>query len=141
MKTYKNLKFCNNSDLYMKFSSIFSVSYMSDSKWRKALGAIADAGLRLERATWKFIDSDRLCEWGIPHRSDLLPTRLSDGRFQLVEYKWIEWIHFPRRWRPVADVDYWIAQDLEGLTRVLESSGHFHFADDEQGLTLFGYRR
>lgn len=131
----------HTATLYVRFASSLSVSYMSDAKWRKVLGAIADAALPLERATWKFIDSDHLHEWGVPRRSDLLPTRLTDGRFQPVEYKWIEWIRFPRRWRPVADADYSVAQDLEGVKRVLEATGRFHYVEDEQGLTLFGYGR
>ncbi len=128
-------------DPYERSSAALSVSYMSDTKWRKALGAIADAALQLERATWKFIDSEHLHEWGVPRRSDLLPTRLADGRFQPVEYKWIEWIRFPRNWRPVADAGYSVTQDLDGLKRVLAASGRFHYVEDEQGLTLFGYGR
>jgi hypothetical protein len=128
-------------DPYQRASAALSVSYMSDTKWRKALGAISDAGLQLERATWKFIDSEHLHDWGIPCRSAPLPTRLADGRFQPVEYKWIEWIRFPRDWRPVADAGYSVAQDLDGLKRVLAAIGSFHYVEGERGLTLFGYGR
>ncbi len=128
-------------DLYERASAALSVSYMSDTKWRKALGAIADAGLELQHATWKFIDSEHLHDWGIPRRADLLPTRLADGRFQPVEYKWIEWIRFPRNWRPVANAGYSVAQDIEGLKEALAAVGSFHYVEDEQGLTLFGYGR
>jgi len=128
-------------DPYERFASAFSISYMSNAKWRKALGAIADAALPLERASWKFIDSQHVHDWGVPRRTDLLPTGLADGRFQPVEYKWIEWIHFPRCWRPITDVGHSVAQDLDGLKRVLAASGSFHLVEDEQGVTLFGYIR
>lgn len=124
---------------YERFASAFSASYMSDAKWRKALGAIADAELHLEGARWKFIDSELLHEWGVPRRADLLPTRLADGRFQPVEYRWIEWIQFPRDRRPIAGSDYSVPQDVEDLKRVLEETGRFHYREDELGLTLFGY--
>jgi hypothetical protein len=140
-KAKADLVWAPHRDPYEKASAAFSVSFMSDTKWRKALGAIADSGLRLERATWKFIDSEHLHEWGVPRRSDLLPTRLADGRFQPVEYKWIEWIRFPRNWRPVTDAGYSVAQDVEGLKRVLAAIGCFHYMEDELGLTLFGYGR
>jgi len=128
-------------DPYERFASAFSISYMSDTKWRKALGAIADAALQLERASWKFIDSEHVYDWGVPRRTDLLPTGLADGRFQPVEYKWIEWIRFPRCWRQMADVGHSVTQDLEGLKRVLAAIGSFHLVEDEQGVTLFGYGR
>jgi hypothetical protein len=128
-------------DPYDRARAAFSASYMSDAKWRKAFGAIAGAGLHLDQAEWKFIESERLFDWGVPRLSDLLPTRLADGRFQPVEYKWIEWIRFPRAWRPIAKVADTITQDIEGLKQVLEAAGKFHYVEDEQGLTLFGYGR
>jgi hypothetical protein len=140
-KLKSDIDWVPHRDPYERASAALSVSYMSDAKWRKALGAIADAGLQLERATWRFIDSEHLHEWGVPCRSDLMPTQLTDGRFQAVEYKWIEWIRYPRNWRPVADAGYSVAQDIEGLKRVLAVLGSFHYVEDEQGLTLFGYGR
>lgn len=140
-KSKRDIEWTQHRDPYERAAAGLSISYMSDAKWRKALGAIADAGIQLERATWKFIDSEHLHDWGVPRRADLLPTRLADGRFHPEEYKWIEWIRFPRRWRPIADVNHWVEQDLEGLKRALTAAGRFHHVEDVLGLTLFGYGR
>jgi len=128
-------------DPYERAVAALSVSYMSDAKWRKVLGAIADAGIELRRAVWKFVDSEQLFDWGVPCRSHLLATRLADGRFQPVEYKRIEWIRFPRHGRPDAASGDLVAQDIDGLKRVLAACGQVHYTEDEQGLTLYGYGR
>ncbi|WP_435017868.1 hypothetical protein TA3x_005489 [Tundrisphaera sp. TA3] len=136
----QEIRWTPRRDPYERAVAAFSASFMSDAKWRKALGAIADAGLGLRWATWKFIDEDRLYDWGVPTRRDLLPTGLADGRFQPEEYRWIEWIRFPRSGPPTGDGDP-VAQDLDGLKRVLAAIGHFRIEEDERGLTLFGYGR
>lgn len=140
-KSEPNISWTPRTDSYERSAAALSASYMSDTKWLKVFGAIADSGLHLEGATWKFIDSERLHVWGVPCRSDLLADRLTDGRFQLVEYKWIEWIRFPPSWHPVAGIGDSVPQDIETLGRVLESAGRFHYVVGEEGLTLFGYRR
>lgn len=124
---------------YERNMKAFSVSYMSNAKWYKMFQAIASARLSITKATWKFISSEHLFNDGVPDLHDLLPSRLADGRFQPVEYKQIEWILFPRVWRPRADVGYEVSQDIKGLNRVLEAVGQFQTVEDERGLTIFGY--
>jgi hypothetical protein len=72
---------------YAKARAGFSVTYMSNAKWYKMFKAIAIANLGLARMQWKFIDSDRLYDWGVPGVQDLLPDRLADGHFQPIEYR------------------------------------------------------
>ena len=119
----------------------FSVSYMSNAKWYKVFQAIAIAQLGITRATWKFISSEHLFNDGVPSLHDLLPSRLADGSFQPVEYKQIEWILFPRIWRPRAEVGYEVLQEIEGLGKVLESVGQLQTVKDGRGLIVFGYGR
>lgn len=126
-------------DEYERASAVFSASYMSNAKWQKVLTAIAQADLKIEKALWKFIESDHLFDYGVPRQYDLLPTRFADGRFQPVEYKWIEWVHFPCHRHLIAGVGYTIPQDIEGLKQVLIGAGQFQYAEDEEGLTLYGY--
>jgi hypothetical protein len=112
---------------------------MSNAKWYKVLGAIAAAKLNVTRSVWKFIHSEHLYEDSTPAPHQLLPERLADGVFQPVEYKWIEWIRFPRQWRPRPDVGHEVPQDIEGLKRVLEATAELQLVEDDQGLTIFGY--
>ncbi|AMV40599.1 hypothetical protein [Planctomyces sp. SH-PL62] len=128
-------------DAYRRLAWDAKASCMSDARWRKVLGAIADAELGLCHASWKFLDSDQLHDWGVPDRNHILPSRLADGRFQPEEYRWIEWIHFPRSWHPDPASAFAYEQDLEGLKRVLDSVGKLQVREDERGLTLFGYVR
>ena len=108
-------------DPYERCSSQFRVSYMSNAKWHKALVAIANAApdLNVTRSMWKFIDTDTLYFYPVPAVYHLLPERLADGVFQPVEYKWIEWIQFPRQWRPRPNVGYQVSQDVDALKHIL----------------------
>lgn len=122
-------------------ASNFRVSYMSNAKWYRVLEAIAAAELDVTRSVWKFIDSDYLYRYPVPASYQLLPSRLADGAFQPVEYKWIEWIRFPRERRLRPDVGYEVPQDIEGLKRVMEATAELQIFEDEQGLTIFGYAK
>ena len=126
---------------YARARAAFRVAYMSNAKWYKVLKTIALADLRLAGAEWKFTDSDRLYHWGVPRVQDLLPDRLADGRFQPVEYKWIEWIRFPRSYRPDPSREVEVEQDLEGLRQVLATVGRLQIEHEPGHLTLLGYGR
>lgn len=130
-----------DADRYAKARTAFSVAYMSDAKWYKVFKAIATANLGLAVAEWKFIDSDRLFSWGVPEVQDLLPDRLADGRFPPTEYKWIEWLRFPRHYRPDPSREVSVEQDLAGLRQVLVTVGKLQIESEPGHLTLFGYGR
>jgi hypothetical protein len=117
----------------------FSASYMSNTKWRKVLSAIAESELDLRKATWKLIDSDELLDWGVPIVNPHFP--IMAGVAQSVEYRLIEWIRFPKRWCRITDVGFAESQDIAGLKRVLEEAADVCLKEDEEGLTLFGYSR
>ncbi|BDI33556.1 hypothetical protein CCAX7_56070 [Capsulimonas corticalis] len=131
---------------YARLAAQFGASYMSSAKWFKVLTAIAQSRLHLQRATWKFIDSDRLFPWPPPGAHELELTHLADcGSFPPIEYKWIEWISFPRTWselpdpkRPQQTVSG--AQDIDALARLLDATAQTQYIIDDDGLTLFAYR-
>jgi hypothetical protein len=83
---------------YQKCVGRFSVSHMSNAKWRRVFHAIADVvGTAELRSEWKHIDSDYIdVHHRMPQHGDLQDNRFNDGAFQPYEYKWIEWIRFPR---------------------------------------------
>jgi len=128
-------------DAYDRARSAFSVAHMSNAKWRKVLRAIATADLRLTRSEWKCIDSEHIMVHGIPRETDILEQRFADGQFLPTEYKWFEWVRFPRTYRPDSRSSYEVVQDIEGLRRVLENCGRLCIQVNESGLSLYAYGR
>jgi hypothetical protein len=137
----KHLWWTPHQDPYRRARAAFAVAHMSNAKWRKVLRAIATADLGVGYLEWKFIDSEQVKGHGLPRLTDILENRFADGRFLPFEYKWIEWIRFPRRYRPYPGETYEVTQDVEGLKQVLEGCGQLRLDLDERGLTLFAYGR
>lgn len=77
----------------------------------------------------------------IPRLTDITENRFADGQFQPFEYKWIEWVSFPRTYRPYDGEVYEVSKDIEGLPRVLDNCGRLQIQTDESGLTLWAYGR
>jgi hypothetical protein len=137
----KHIVWIPHQDPYKRARAEFSVAHMSNAKWRKVLRAIATCELQLSRSEWKCIDTDHVMIQGIPQLRDIMENRFADGPFQPVDYKWLEWVRFPRTYRPYPGEVYEVAQDVDGLKRVLESCGKLQLRLDEDGLTLFAYGR
>jgi hypothetical protein len=130
-----------HQDPYQRARAAFAVAHMSNAKWRKVLRAIATTDLGLTRSEWKCIDSDHVLVHAIPRLADILENRFADGQFQPFEYKWIEWVRFPRSYRPHCGEVYEVRQDVEGLKHLLQACGKLRLIFDEAGLTLFAYER
>ena len=138
------LRWTPHRDPYERALEPFRVSYMSNAKWRKVLVAIATTGLDIRRSVWKYIDGKdpTVDDRRMPPLHHVLRTGLGDlAPVGPVEYKWIEWIHFPRTWHPVPSVGHTEAQDLEPLKRLLAETVQLHVEENEEGITLFGYGR
>jgi hypothetical protein len=130
-----------SKDPYARARATFVVAHMSNAKWRKVLRAIATAEMRLSRSEWKCIDSDHVSVHSIPRVTDILERRFADGQFTPFEYKWIEWVRFPRAYRPYRGTAYEVVQDIDGLKQLLDTCGKLCLAVDDSGLTLFAYGR
>jgi hypothetical protein len=137
----KQVAWTPHQDPYMRARAAFSVAHMSNAKWRKVLRAIATANLRLTRSEWKCIDSDHVMVHGMPRVTDIMERRFADGQFLPTEYKWFEWVRFPRTYRPDSRSAFEVVQDIEGLRQVLDTCGRLCIHIDENGLTLYAYGR
>ncbi len=108
-------------------SQRFTVSCMSDAKWRKTFRTLAALEPRPHTCRWKFVGDERTFETSLPTFHDLEDTHLVDGRFQPFVYKDIEWIEI---------VTGNQAQVIDALTRV----GAFEIEVTADGVRLYGYR-
>jgi len=132
----------DEDEKYLLKAHKYAVSYMSDSKWRKLFTAVDEAGIKIERAVWRFIASDHAFNWGWPTACDLDVVGMKDGRFQPFEYRWIESIFVPREYRPYGDEHVPHAarhQDVDGLVSVLRRAGKFMIEESPEGITILGY--
>lgn len=132
----------SNEDIeYQKALAKYEASYMSDAKWLKLFRAIIHAGIHIEHAHWKFIDSTHAYWKSFPAEKDLTPTRFADGKFQPFEYRWIESVFVPHRFRPIADVGFERHQDTEAMVTALELAGQFNIEETADGITIHAYKR
>ena len=113
----------NEDRSYLRVRSRYGASFMSNTKWLRLFNAIIAAGLVIERAEWKVIGIDHSFRESFPGSDDLLPTKFSDGRFQLLEYRWLESVFIPKSYQPIADVGCKRRQDTVSLLAVLANAG------------------
>ncbi len=126
---------------YRKALAKYSASFMSDAKWLKLFRAIIQAGIHVERAEWRFIDSAHSMWKSFPSETDLTPTRFADGKFQPFGYRWLESVYVPRTFRPVADVGFERQQDTAAIVAALALAGQFNIEENADGITIHAYRR
>lgn len=126
---------------YQEALAKYDASFMSDAKWLRLFQAVISAGLVIDRACWKFIDSEHSFWQSFPSGRDLMPTRFADGKFQPFEYKWIESVFIPARYKPIEGVGYEKTQDIQAIVAALESEGKFQVTESEAGITIHAYQR
>ena len=114
---------------------------MSNSKWRKVLIAVAAAPVEVRRCELKCIGSAWVATApAAPRVNECHPGNLADGAFQPLEYKWIEWFRFPRRFQPKPGVGYFVEQDVETLRDAILSAADACVELGDEHLYLYGYR-
>lgn len=112
---------------------------MSDAKWRKVLRAIANTASNVRRCEYKSIDAEHISTNRVPGMNDIDDHRFADAAFQPFEYKWIEWMRFPRRYRPTPKESYIVVQDVETLQTEIKNAADAMMKLDDEHLWLFGY--
>lgn len=128
-------------DDYQKYNSLYSVSYMSNSKWLRLFKAVANSGVEVQRSEWHFIDSDNVLLYPMPQESQLMPERFQDGLFQPFEYKWIKSIFIPSSFKPTPGVGYTIEQDTACVLSAIQEAGQFATESIEGGLWIHAYKK
>lgn len=124
----------------------FSTALMSDTKWRKLFTALDEAGIGLEQATVKFVETDNIHTVQMPKISALHPPIpfIDTIEFGPVELRAIEWFE-------ISEVAVWprpnnvpprqVAQDIEAARAVVERLGQYPVEETSTGLRIIGYIR
>ena len=114
---------------------------MSNTKWRKILSTIVESEIaiccveiKIIGNTWINTTLKGFSQW------DIGEIRLNDGSHGPLEYKWIEWMRFPRKIRTREGIGHFKLQDIEQLKEVIEESASVSLEIDEDYLVIFGYK-
>lgn len=133
---------------YERALAQLDASWMSNTKWRKVLTAMAERPCGVTHLQYKFISSDHIGDGAIPPVGTLEECWIWDGNWVggRLEYKWIEWVRVPRFVRSYDEkmVSGYtrVSQDVEGLRDViLGATGSAMLVLDEEYLWILGYSR
>jgi len=130
-----------DADRYERYALSFQQACMSNAKWRKALLAIAESGVELVQCEYKCIDSEHVTEIRRgPRVIDINSNRFNDGAFQPIEYKWLEWIRFPRRIQTNPGVGHYVIQDIGLLQEIILDRVAATTELSEDYLCIYGYK-
>ena len=99
---------------------------MSDSKWRKALLALAAPELAIRGYRWKLVADERVFATDVVGERDIEQSHLRDGRFQPFAYKEIEWLEA-------------LTAQPEEVAAALAQVGKFAVQPCAAGIRLLGY--
>ncbi len=100
----------------------FTKAFMSDTKWRKLIEAVAAARPTLRAMTVKFVGSDHPHKMQFPPSLRLHRPYMDTIEFGPMEFRSIEWME--------------LSTDLQQL---LDGIGHFHMEQIEGGTRVIGY--
>lgn len=124
----------------------FSHAFMSDTKWRKLLAGVDEAGLRPDRIIVKFVDRSGTTAISWPGVATQFPPRpWIDCDLGPVELRSIEWILIPATYQVPAFEPHVppreVAQDLDAIENFISALGQFPLERSAEGLRIVGYRR
>lgn len=128
----------------MKFPPTDTVSLMSDAKWRKLFGVIAQNSRHVSSATWKIINETSPVQGWLPSAADIWDSAVDGCLNGPIDFKMIEWIEIPRTvpFRPYdkAPLSY-RTQNIEVLAMEIEALGQFPLEWSGENIRIYGYRR
>ncbi|WP_373416016.1 DUF6678 family protein, partial [Vibrio parahaemolyticus] len=121
----------------------FSVSLMSNAKWRKVFTVLDVPELMLNQCYWKFVDNDYEFLGWFTKSDELMEKYVGDYGSGPFAYKRIEWLEIPKVGKPGGyenvPFKHW-HQDIDGALSILNSVGHFDIELTDRGLRIYGFR-
>ncbi|HHY0552576.1 TPA: DUF6678 family protein, partial [Vibrio parahaemolyticus] len=121
----------------------FSVSLMSNAKWRKVFTVLDVSELMLNQCYWKFVDNDYEFLGWFTKSDELMEKYVGDYGSGPFAYKRIEWLEIPKVGKPCGyenvPFKHW-HQDIDEVLSILNSVGHFDTELTDRGLRIYGFR-
>tara|TARA_R110000764_G_scaffold69859_1_gene144465 strand:+ start:4846 stop:5280 length:435 start_codon:yes stop_codon:yes gene_type:complete len=123
----------------------FSVSCMSNSKWRKLFSGIHEGALDFDFSIWKLVNDNAPIKGFLPDIKQLGENHVGDcgalnGPF---EFKLIEWLLIPKEHGyyqyEKAPIKYH-KQDIEMVERKINETGNFEYDVTSEGIKIYGYK-
>ncbi len=123
----------------------FSVSCMSNSKWRKFFSGIHEGALDFDFCIWKLVNDNDPIKGFLPDIKQLGEDYVGDcgalnGPF---EFKLIEWLVIPKEHGysqyKNAPIKYH-KQDIDMVERKLNETGNFVYDVTPEGIKVYGYK-
>jgi hypothetical protein len=121
----------------------FTVSFMSNAKWRKLFTVLDNPELNLKQAVWKFIDSEQEIRGWLTKSDELMERYVGDYGLGPFAYKHIEWLEIPDKGIPFGfekiPFKHW-EQNVEGAIMALATAGQFELERTDKGLRIYGFK-
>jgi len=111
---------------------------MSDTKWRKLIGALDRPDLRLTQCVWKIIGRDDEVTGHLPKGASLYLSRpwIDTLDFGPMSLRSIEWLLLPSFSEPGHR-----RQDIEAAEQIISALGHYPLETEPRGVRVLGYLR
>lgn len=123
----------------------YSVSLMSDTKWRKFFDVLVGMHPAVGVTRMKLTYEEEPYDFAVPDRkAEIWESAIDGGPGGPVDYKHIEWINLPRewKWRKYENApEETTVQEIDALIEALEAVGQFPVEATEDGVRIVGYKR
>ena len=121
----------------------FSVSYMSNSKWRKLFTVLDVPDLMLNQCYWKFIDNNDDFLGCFTKSDELMEEYVGDYGAGPFAFKRIEWVEICKVGKPAGyekvPFKHW-QQDIDEALEILKKTGQFETELTKRGLRIYGFK-
>jgi hypothetical protein len=121
----------------------YSVSFMSNSKWRKVFTALDPLGIK--QAYWKLVDANEEIRDIFLSKDILMEKFIGDSILFCgpIAYRRIEWIEIPSKgiqpgWEHIPIMNF--QQDINQVKTILMNLGHFEIEETERGIRIYGHK-